>query len=336
VLLLFYHRITTGPAAGVSSISDPVMVQASAVPDEPPDELVVGIDIDNQPMAFAYSALWRTPVVVVNFRDRRVVLFWSAFANRATAFFTTRELRAADLDIVSSPDNALLVCNSRLGEFINGLTGRTPADQIPTSIREPVPILKTTWQKWKALHPDTKLMTGAVAITAPDSPQLNLPGHDPQLKSTRRICLIAATQPIAVPSEMITNRPLNLVSGQTAILLVRIDGIAKAFSRELPGDLVPRFAPASDVKKPAVFWTDLDTNSKWSAAGTFVDGDKQLKGVTLTPIHLEDDLYWNVMKFWYPNLHLATGEELAAALAAPPQAIPDKPTGKRRKPVSHG
>jgi hypothetical protein len=217
------------------------------------------------------------------------------------------------------------------------VTGLTSRGEIPTGFREAVGVVKTTWPAWRSAHPDTKLMKPvANAIPQPDQPRYPLPGTDPSLKNPRRICVVASTQPIAVPSELITDHPLNLTSGQTSLLLVRIDGIVHVFNRELPGDLLPRFAPMSDPKHKAVLWIDSDTNSEWSAAGTAVEGPKEMHGISMTPVPVEDDLYWNVMKFWYPDLHLATDAEIAAAGVVKPPKTLEKPAGKRRKNAPKG
>jgi hypothetical protein len=157
------------------------------------------------------------------------------------------------------------------------------------------------------------------------------------LKETRKVCVVACTQPIAVPSELITNRPLNLTSGQTSLLLVRIDGVVHAFNRELPGDLVPRFALGSDPKHKTVAWIDSDTNSQWSDAGAVVDGPKEMHGISMSTIPVQEDLYWNVMKFWYPDLHMATGAEIAAAATVAPAQSKSQPTRNRKKKTqTHG
>jgi len=331
VLVLFVHRFTAGPAQGLICLANPPFVSADKLPSLPPDELVVGIMLNGQPLAFPCGELFHAPVVMRTGREKPIVLFWSAFANRALVFTTDRDLRAEDLEIVCSPDNALLVYNTRLGQFINGLTGKTFNGEIPTGFHESLSVTKSTWQSWKSAHPDTQVMAlPAVAgdFSKPQPPHHLLPNKDPD---DRRITFIATTQPIAVPGDAVTDKPLNLTIGQNAILLVRLAGTVQAFNRELPGDLVPRFAPATDPKHPAVAWIDSDTNSEWNSKGEWVTGPADMHGTVLASIPLEDDLYWNVMKFWYPDLHLATDTEIAAAKVMPVHR-PEAPGGTRRRP----
>jgi hypothetical protein len=266
-------------------------------------------------------------------REKPVVLFWSAWANRALAFYADRDLRASDLDIVSTPDDSLLVYNSRLGEFINATTGVTTAGAVPTGIHAPLPVYKTTWLNWRTVHPDTLIaaLRGADGDFSAPQPQKDpLPGNDPALTDRRRVCLVASTQPLAVPMNAVTDRPLNLTSGQTPVLLVRVNGMVRAFSRELPGDLVPRFSPFVDAKHKNVAWIDSDTNSEWTDTGIQVEGPKDMHGMTLRPLTVEDDDYFNVLKFWYPDLHIASDQEIAAA-AVVEKAPVEKPPTKRRR-----
>jgi len=135
VLVLFFHRFTAGPAVGYSCVQDPAFLTATdAAKEVQPSDLVVGIVVDSQAYAFRFWALHYKPVVVATVRDKRLILLWSEYANRALAFNAARDLRAEDLAIVCSPDNALLVYNTRLGEFINGLTGRTTRGDPPNRI----------------------------------------------------------------------------------------------------------------------------------------------------------------------------------------------------------
>jgi hypothetical protein len=56
---------------------------------------------------------------------------------------------------------------------------------------------------------------------------------------------------------------------------------------------------------------DTDTNSGWSTTGVAVEGKKEFRGKRLAPVPVEDELYWGVMKYWYPELQL-TGVENGA------------------------
>jgi hypothetical protein len=317
VVALLWCGLPPSAAKGPMVVEDPPWIQPLQASQLPENDLVIGVVHEGQALAFPCTSLFRFPVVIRTSRSRQLVLIWSAYANRAMAFITDRDIRAADLSIVCSPGNALLIYNDRFGEFINGITGLTPAGKTPTGFLAPVGVVQTTIKNWETLHPRTLIaaLRGADGdYSQPLRPEFNLPGTDPALKDSHPICLVASTQPIAVASTSITDRPLNLTSGPTSLLLVRIDGLVRAYDRELPGDLIPRFAPFTDVKNPNVAWIDSDTNSEWTASGSWVTGSTDLHGQSLRPIPVEDGLYWNVMKFWYPDLHEATESEIAAGV----------------------
>jgi hypothetical protein len=340
VLALFTHRFITGPATHFHSIDDPIMVAGDQASFLGPSDEIVGISRNGVDYAFPYSVLYHDPVVVLSDRAGGMVLIWSPLANRALAFTSARDLRARDLDIVSSPANALIVFNSRLGQFINGVTGRTPDGNLPIGFLQPLTATKTTWSDWMTRHPTTTMVMlppnndWRTSPNQPLAPTYAAPKSGGVLPDHRSVCLVATTRPIAVPSELVTEQqPLNLVSDQSEILLVRINGIVRAFSRQLPQDLVPRFKKTSDTKHKSVAWLDSDTNSEWSISGEAVEGPKEMLRMHLAPLPVEDDVYLGVMQTWFPTLHVATAEEIAkAAEADKPVTTPaTKPTAKRKK-----
>jgi hypothetical protein len=189
------------------------------------------------------------------------------------------------------------------------------------------------------MHPDTVVaaipgVNGDFSVPVPQKDAL--PGTDPSLKDQRQVCVVATTQPMAVPTDSVSNRPLNLTSGQSEFVLVRVNGIVKAFDRELPGDLIPRFSSCVDPRHKDVAWIDSDTNSEWTDTGVEVEGPKEMHGVVLKPIAVEDGVYFNVMKFWYPQLRMVTDAEIAAASVVQPEPKAERPRGRKKKGETHG
>ena len=118
-----------------------------------------------------------------------------------------------------------------------------------------------------------------------------------------RITLAPTSQPTAFTNP-VTTKPLNL-SAATPLLVFRPYPTSppKAFDRRL-NDLTLRFQPNTNPRRPRALFLDSDTNSGWTTDGKAIDGP--LINQRLTPIPLEEDLYWGVMKHWLPNLTLAT------------------------------
>jgi hypothetical protein len=320
VLTLFVHRFATSPLNRLGINDDPQFVtiaESTFVGDE---DYIVGLIFEDQPYAYPYAALWSEPVVVHTSHDKRLMLMWSAGANRAVAVTIDRGLHARELDIVSTPAEALLLYNSRLGQFINGLTGRTVDGALPDSFHQTIPTLKTTWKHWRSMYPQGRVLLRRTPERAPNGPirpmGLRLAADRVDARYESRIALVnPAVQPVALNPELIGSSPVNLMAGDAPIVVFRDEkGIARAFDRRIEIDLSPRFRLNTDSRRKNAFFIDADTDTGWSAAGVAVDGER--KGQRLTPIAIEEDVYWGVMKRWYPTLELHTGADSAVAGAS--------------------
>lgn len=350
VLALFAHRFATGPAAGrMNVVENPafVSVAEAKVPDE---EWVVGITFGDTSYAYPYSSLFATPVVLQADHEKRMILMWSAFANRALAMPIGQELRAHDLDIVSTPANALLLYNSRRGEFINALTGQTPAHERPKGFSNAAPLrtVKMPMGDWRAMHPDTKVLARndearGPAPTQPIQPFWPMPPTKLDKPADTRVAVIGVMKPIAVESSALTAAPLIDKADDTPVVVFREqpDAPVRAFDRRTYDksgtlDQIVNFAPNLNHKRhPNAFFVDVGSNTGWSAAGICVDAPtdaKQLKGKRLQPVDADDALAWGVMKFWYPDLQIKIPP--AAPIAVESENEAESPTKRppHRKP----
>jgi hypothetical protein len=314
VLAMLGQLFLNGTSGRWRVVDQPTLTAASEARFMDDTEYVVGLVFNGEPYAFPYRQLYNSPVVTMQNREKRMLLMWSAYANRAMAFHVTRQIKPRELDIVSMPANALLLYNSRVGQFINGLTGLTPDGKSPHDLLERIPVAKVTWGQWHAWHPNTQvtaLPTFSNAARAPIMPQypmkvtqgLKLPAETP-------VVVFATTQPVAIEQKRIGEKPLNTYLGKQPILILRdpTTGQMKAFSR-VYGDYVSRFVANFSPTRAAkgVVLLDGETNSGWNAAGIAIDGDKQVVGKKLDAITtFEDSLYYGVMKQWYPDLELSS------------------------------
>jgi hypothetical protein len=324
VLVLFTHRFITGPAATSKVVENPTFIAADRATFLHENDYIVGVRFADSAYAFPFSVLYGAPAVIQNDQDQRMILLWSPYANKATAYSITRDLKARDLEVVSWPANAMLLYNSRLGQFINGITAKTTKSQTPTGFRLPMRAVKEMWADWRQQYPHSLVMAPLNANweTAPSSP---LPPRYPmpttQPTDFRRVCLVSAVEPVAVPSDSISDVPLNLSAGGLPILVLRdaLSGQALAFDRHVGTDLFPRFAKTSDARRPTAVMVDTDTATEWSIAGVALQGASETRGQSLRPLIVEDGLYWDVMKFWLPDLHPIDSAALATAIADVPQ-----------------
>ncbi|HXE53130.1 MAG TPA: DUF3179 domain-containing (seleno)protein [Tepidisphaeraceae bacterium] len=325
VLALFAHRFVSDPsggAGGLQVVENPTFVAASDASFVSDDDYVVGLKFGDSAYAYPYSCLYYNPVVIQSEHDRRMMLIWSAFANRAVAETVTRELKARDLEIVSTPANALLLYNHTYGQFINGIKGQLMNGQKPLGFGSPVVVNTMTWKDWHGINPDTKVLApgripkGAHPPTAPILPTYPMPPAILDHPITTPIVLVGTSQPAALLTEQVGREPEHVsVDGQPAFVFRDgPDKPVRAFSCFLKKQqLFTRFHLNDNSKYKGAMFVDTDTGSAWSANGTWVDGMKEyrqeFKGTRLTPVPVQDHLYWGVMKFWYPELQLTKPEQ---------------------------
>ena len=309
VLALFAMRFSAQPTHFVLEIDADQFADAYHAAAPRADERVVGVMFEGYPYAFPCRALSVTPIVAVTDYNKRMLLMWSAAANRAVAVNITRDLRPRALEVVSTPAGGMLVNDRRYGQFISSVTGRLTSGGTPIGFGEPIRVTKTTWAAWRAAHPGTGVLLMEAGAGDESVPSLPPPAQWPA-RVTRdappdlSVLVVATDPPLAVATELVSQRPLNL-GGSMRVLVLRDPrtGATRAFERRVSDDLFPTFAYRDELDKhPDAPLVDSDSNSFWTPDGLAVHGP--LKGEQLKPILTEDALRWGVMKFWYPALQL--------------------------------
>jgi hypothetical protein len=76
----------------------------------------------------------------------------------------------------------------------------------------------------------------------------------------------------------------------------------RAFDRNVKEDLTPTFTAKTDRKHPDTIMTDSDSGTLWTADGKAIDGP--LHDAQMKEIPVDEDLYWGVMRYWYPGMKL--------------------------------
>lgn len=317
VLGLFLHHLSRDPYGSLAILDNPTFIAAADAKSIADGDYVVGLTFANQHYAYPYNHLFVAPVIFQQDQTQRMVLIWSAYANRAAAWRISHELRASDVEIVSWPANALVIYNTRLGQFINGVSATTSKGETPTGFIAPIAVQKMTWGQWRKLYPNGRVLaftdpqlTAQLKKTIPSAalePSLPMPRIAPDHAADARVAVLATTRPVALPSTRIGREILNFKVDQTAVLLFRHPRTNQlvAFDRRI-GDMVPRFELRMDRRLPeGAYLVDSDNLVGWTADGRPLvsDRDEETKHLKpLQPILLEDGLYWGVMKFWLPAL----------------------------------
>ncbi|HUB26625.1 MAG TPA: DUF3179 domain-containing (seleno)protein [Tepidisphaeraceae bacterium] len=303
VVALFAHRFTGGPARSMCVDANASFLSPDQT-DVAGDEYIVGLIADGQSYAYPYRYLFHSPVVVQAMPQRRVVLIWSADANRAVATTADWSLSPRDLEIVSTPADSLLLYNNEIGQFIVGVTGLTPSGARPSGFDQMIPTVKTTWKNWLTAHPRTlvlhPLQGCTTGPTSPIVPRFALP-RSIAAASVQQVALIQSPHPAFIADGDVTAAPLNLMVGVDPMLIFRDNGgTVRAFMRVANGDLTPRFIPVSTPRNTRVIFTEHDSNSQWTDDGRAIGG--QLKGEKLQPFDVDDGVYLSVLRYWYPQI----------------------------------
>jgi hypothetical protein len=222
------------------------------------------------------------------------------------------------------PANATLIYNGRTGQFINALTGQTISGRAPSGFSSAIPVAKMMWKDWLAAHPQTMVMDLYVAGQYASGPTHPIEPAWPMPKSVgsindEKVALVGTQQPVAILQDVIGPAPLNSVADGQPILIFRASATlpARALVRRV-GDLRPKFSLSSsnvqsvsrhgrstrNARKIPGMFVDADTGSTWSGDGVWLSRPAEFKGTKLATMPVDEDLDWQVMKYWYPELKL--------------------------------
>ena len=354
ILALFIHHFASfapDRAGALAVIEDPPLVDAAEAHGLSDDDWVVGVNFAGGEYAYPYSCLFQSPVIVQTDRESRMVILWSAYANRVLAFRATDAVKARNFEVVSTPANAPLIYDCRHGQFINGLKGLTLDGKAPSGFGLPLRTTKTTWKQWHNSNPDGKVMTcsgasGRAGPTRPILPAWRMPGSRvglPEADVARHVTVVGTYKPAVLETSDVTAAPINLIADGRQVLLFRPapDAAPRAFDAALPGDPhaanagndpahsspagqahsagsgpIPDTAsswfvrPGRDTRRllaahPQAAFVEINSNTVWTTDGLGVARTKSA-GKHLQPYPVDDDVAWDVIKYWYPDLKVTS------------------------------
>jgi hypothetical protein len=158
VLMLFAHRFLLSPINRYRIGDEPAFVSPTEATLSRDDEPVLGLIFNEQAYVYPLANLARCPVVMQTDREHRMLLVWSPRLRAGTVLLVRRDLKARDLDIVAEPARALLLYDSRRGQFISAAAGLTPSGETPATVFGVVKTVQTTWGEWRDANPRTRIM----------------------------------------------------------------------------------------------------------------------------------------------------------------------------------
>lgn len=306
ILFLFYQRFAGEEFRRMAILDNPPFVGMEKSSFLKNDSPVIGLVVEGQPFAYPCGSLALAPVIIHADADKRILLMYSPYAGRAQAFIVDSTIKPRELDIVSMPADALLLYNSRIGQFINAFTGATLQGERPEGFKTPIEVRKTTWREWRTLNPDTKLLSTPFS-PANEKPRSHFPPRPDtlDLPDDARVALLSTAKPVVLQtSQFKSPEPLNLTAGGVNLLIFRDKptGQLHVFDRAIKGDLFPKFTRKTIAKKPEIAFHDNDTDSYWTTEGKCIAGN--VKGEQLRPLTIEEDVSYATLKSFYPNVEI--------------------------------
>jgi hypothetical protein len=304
ILALVGHRFATNPENGFLVNAEPVFVSADQASFVRPDDSVVGLIDGTDAVAFPFASLYSRPLVVRGLATAPMVLMWSPFADCARAYRIDHSIQTNELEIVSMPANALLVYNSRIGQFINGLTGLTSDGRVPEGFGSRIASIKTSWDRWVKAHPNTMVLVppdaDAQAPRRAVLPYFPMPADRANSDPDATVGLIGGSSPVAIRDADIGADPVNFADPPIVVLRDPGTGAVMAFDRQVDEDLIPTFSARRFRRTPQAMMTDSDSATAWTADGRALDGP--LKGKKLQRLDVEDGVYLRVAGYFFKNL----------------------------------
>lgn len=354
VLALFAHRFVTSPMRDFRVADNPAMVAVDGAHGVRDEDFVVGVTFGGIPHCYSYGSLFRTPVVVQGVVEQRAILVWNPYANLARAAMVDRDVSARELEVVSMPANALLVYNSRYGEFLNGVTFRQPGGKGGSGVGAMLECETTTFGRWKAGHPGTKVMVAGKNDVAavPLAMRYAVPGAEGKVVGAggaggSPVVLVATTRPAVLSPGDVSDVPVNFVApdvggdGEPVVVFRdRESRRVRAYLRTVGTGEELKFGSAGAGAKPGAFMVDNVAGEGWTGSGRPVNGaggEGKWKGMKLTPVVVDEGAYWEVVRYWLPGVSVhrvgagdfveGKGPEVAPA-EEPKKVVPKK---KRRR-----
>lgn len=303
---------------GIPSISDPVMVDTTNLDDIAylvNEHRVIGMVIDGQPLAFPLSALWYHEVLNLDRGNLKLVVTHSTLTGSSRVFHRSAA-QHADFGVSGFlyQNNLLFFDRAELPSLWAQLTGDARCGPFQRSDLTPFPFLETTWAGWKALFPNTLVLSSDSGSDHPwgpypygayeDVPEYYfnnaMPELDPRLPSKERV--------LAIPGGSTDGVAFSFAAFEEA-------GAVAVGQGQVAGKKVVVFW-RGDVEGAAAYWAEADgqpltfnvqdgsivdqeTGTTWDFLGGGSGGG--LDGFHLTPVPEATISYWGAWASFYTN-----------------------------------
>jgi hypothetical protein len=285
---------------GIPSLRNPLTVSAS-VADRflTPDALVLGVSINGESRAYPHNILWWHEIVNDELGGERITVSYCPLTGSGMVYGPVVDGRALVFGVSGLLFENNLVLFDRGSE---SLWSQMQVQAICGSLSETrptlLPVVQSTWQAWKSLHPDTTVVGldtgyrrnydvypyGTYDQLFDDSTLFPVGFLDARLSKKELVLgIVHDGVTRAYPYEGLGERTVinDDVAGR-AVMVVYDRGakMAVAFDRQV-GERLLSFEAVEGAGFPFLV-RDLETGSNWDLTGLAVDGE--LSGTRIEPV----------------------------------------------------
>lgn len=163
------------PKDGIPSIDNPVYLSAEEA-NLAPDELVFGIDYRGEVLAFPQDIMYWHEIVNENIGGEKVSVTYCPLTGSIIGY------KGKELGVSGKLYNSNLVMYDRASDArVPQILGAGIEGSLEGEFLEKFPVVVTTWGKWKAQHPTTKVLSRETGFDR-DYDRNPYPGYDDALR----------------------------------------------------------------------------------------------------------------------------------------------------------
>lgn len=308
-----------------------ILSAAEADRDLSPDTTVLGLFHGGEARAYPREQLSRPHYVKDTVGGTPLTVSYCILCNSGIAFKSELGGRPLDLMSVTAYNNNIIFLDPERGNFLQQLDGRIIDGPDAGEQLESLPLLVSSWQEWKSLHPDTKvyfapptglrdrmvdmmlqMMIPIEKLSRRDAPWHRITGTlDTRLPAmafvfgverggARCAYPVAELEREGVVNDTLGGEPL-------AVFYDTRHALGSVFSRQAEGRSLT-FQPAGDGHPEAVARDD-ETGSFWDIHGRGVAGP--LSGAQLQEIPHFNKLFWFSWALFKPGTRISPATERA-------------------------
>lgn len=318
------------------AIDQPPMAKAdAAAPFLLDTEYVLGVTLNGESRAYPTRFLWWHHLANDTIGGKPVAISYCSVCNTGIAFDPVVDGKRLQLDFFGLYNGVACFSERETASVLLQLDGRFVTGPLAGKSLSTVPVLDTTWGKWKALHPETLVMSPETAYKrayrAPGQAEprgyerFPLPFFQPTVTHTDRrlphfdkvlaVTLDGRRRAYPIPALQAASGVLNDTLGDTpiAVFYDLRTATANAVAREIDGKSLTFEVRLEE--NGAVQIADRETGTRWSIEGRGEAGPLQGKTLRRIENHLSQ---WYGWVAFFPETSIYGRSD-------PPQGAPSAP-----------